>query len=413
MIVHDPLYGAFEPPSFLDRLILAPEVRRLMGVRLLNAPSPSLPTLSEVRRFSHTLGVLRLALLNPHNGLARDEVRALSAAILIHDAATPPFAHLLEYYLKDRAGWDHEAALPDLLTGHNLFGNIAHQILPGEELRFKRLCSASKIDFELVLQIVRKEHPSSPLLFGALDFDNLDNVLRMAWALGLKVPAEPFLQIAREIGVSIDGKMLLSERHAPSVEAWAETRRRVYDILVFDSITVATQAVLTKAISLLFDESDVSEIHWANRDQDFLDLLTRAPRTKDLMLRHFHQSLPSQVFALQVPGSLATLGLASRDSAIALVERLARDQFSIKKPFGYAFVDKSAFSKRLEFLDPALRHRWTSGTASQSVVFYCFASDAERLGQKIQGPFRDILLKELAGAVEIDVDTNKKNRSAR
>jgi HD superfamily phosphohydrolase len=148
MIIHDPLYGAFEVPRFLDRLILAPEVRRLMGVRLLNAPSPSLPTLSEVRRFSHTLGVLRLALLNPHIGLTRDEVRALTATILIHDAATPPFAHLLEYYLKDRAGWDHESALPDLLTGHNLVGNTAHQILPGEQLKYKRLCDASKIDFD-------------------------------------------------------------------------------------------------------------------------------------------------------------------------------------------------------------------------------------------------------------------------
>ncbi|MCK1754139.1 hypothetical protein IVA78_02635 [Bradyrhizobium sp. 137] len=413
MIVHDPLYGAFEPPGFLDRLILAPEVRRLMGVRLLNAPSPSLPTLSEVRRFSHTLGVLRLALLNPHNGLAKDEVRALSAAILIHDAATPPFAHLLEYYLKDRVGWNHEAALPDLLTGHNLFGNTAHQILPGEELRFKRLCNLSKIDFELVLQIVRKEHPSSGLLFGALDFDNLDNVLRMAWALGLTVPATPFLQIAREMGVSIEGKMLLSESHSSSVEAWAETRRRVYDILVFDSITVATQAVLTKAISLLFNESDVSEIRWANRDQDFLDLLTRAPKTKDLMLRHFHQSLPSQVLVLQVPGSLASLGFASRDAAIGLIEKIARDQFGIKKPFGYAFVDKSAFSKKLEFIDPATRRRWTSGAASQSVVFHCFASDTERSVDKIQEPFRNVLLNQLGGVVEVDADTNEKNRSAR
>jgi hypothetical protein len=384
-----------------------------MDVRLLNAPSPSLPTLSEVRRFSHTLGVLRLALLNPHNGLARDEVRALSAAILIHDAATPPFAHLLEYYLKDRAGWDHEAALPDLLTGHNLFGNVAHQILPGEQLRFKRLCAAGKIDFDLVLQIVRKEHPSSRLLFGALDFDNLDNVLRMAWALGLETPTAPFLNIARELGVSIDGKMMLSERHASLVGAWADTRRKVYEILVFDSITVATQAVLTKAISLLFDESDVSEIQWANRDRDFLDLLTRSPKTKDLMLRNFHQSLPSQVFALQVSGSLKSLGLGSRDAAIVLVERLAREEFCIKKPFGYAFVDKSAFSKKLEFTDPATRSRWTVGDTSQSVVFYCFANDAERLGDKIQQPFSDVLIKELGGAVKSDVDTNAKNRSAR
>jgi HD superfamily phosphohydrolase len=412
MIIHDPLYGTFEVPRFLDRLILAPEVRRLMGVRLLNAPSPSLPTLSEVRRFSHTLGVLRLALLNPHNGLTRDEVRALTATILIHDAATPPFAHLLEYYLKDRAGWDHESALPDLLTGHNLVGNTAHQILPGEQLKFKRLCDASKIDFDLVLQIVRKAHPSSGLLFGALDFDNLDNVLRMAWALGLNTPAVPFLHIARELAVSIEGEMMLSERHTSSVSVWASTRQKVYEILVFDAITVATQAVLTKAISLLFDQKDISDIQWANRDQDFLDLLARSPQTKDLMLRSFNEALPSQIFALRVPGSLSSLGLRSRDAAITLIEKIALEEFNIRKSFGYAFVDKSVFSKKLKFLDPATRNRWTVGETSESVVFYCFSNETDKYNAKIQKPFCEALLKTLGGTSKFDVDSATKNRFA-
>ncbi len=139
MIVWDPIYGRFDTPSFLERLILAPEVRRLRDVRLLNTPSPSLPTLSEIRRYSHTLGVLHLALTNPHIGVQKEELRALAASILIHDAATPPLAHLLEYYLRDRTGWDHESALPQLLTGHHVIENVAHQILPGEELKFKRL----------------------------------------------------------------------------------------------------------------------------------------------------------------------------------------------------------------------------------------------------------------------------------
>ena len=71
MKVYDPLYGNFEIPTFLRQLVLAPEVRRLMGVRLLNAPTPTLPTLSEIRRFSHTLGVLRLVLLNPLVGFSK------------------------------------------------------------------------------------------------------------------------------------------------------------------------------------------------------------------------------------------------------------------------------------------------------------------------------------------------------
>ncbi len=395
MIIRDPIYGRFETPSFLDRIILAPEVRRLMEVRLLNTPSPSLPTLSEIRRFSHTVGVLHLALTNPHVGLRREELRALTAAILIHDAATPPFAHLLEYYLKDRSGWDHEAALPEMLTGHHALENIAHQILPSEEMKFKRLCDSSDIDFDIVLQIVRKQHPASILLFGALDFDNLDNVLRMAWALGLVNDASPFLKIASELASSLDGEAVLSVDLKESVEQWAHVRRSVYEILVFDELTVASQAVLTKAMRLLFDSKQTSDISWVRRDRDLLDLLARSPETKDLMLRHFYEALPSQVLGVRIPGSLSELGFSSRDQAIDYLEAMARDEFAIKRPFGYVFVDRAIFSKRLTFIDPSKRKHWTFGDSSESVVLYCFAHESSREVARICKAFHDAVLKTL------------------
>ena len=334
MKVYDPLYGTFEIPTFLRQLVLAPEVRRLMGVRLLNAPTPTLPTLSEIRRFSHTLGVLRLVLLNPLVGFSKEELRAFSAAILIHDAATPPFAHLLEYYLRDRSGWDHEAALPGLLTGHEFASNIAHQILPGEELRFRQICSKAKIDFDLVIEIVRKKHPSAQLLFGTLDFDNLDNVLRMAWAVGQKTETQHFLDLARSLSVSIDGELLLSEELRPALATWASTRTAVYDVLVFDDVTVATQAVLTKAIRLHFSDQSVSDIQWASRDEDLIAFLVRSERTKELMLRYFNDCLPDTALKLRVPGSLKDLGFNSRDEAIDFIEEIARKEFDIAKPFG-------------------------------------------------------------------------------
>jgi HD superfamily phosphohydrolase len=398
VIIHDPLYGRFEIPRFLDRLVMAPEVRRLMDVRLLNAPTPSLPTLSEIRRFSHTLGVLRLVLLNPHIGLRKDEVRALSAAVLIHDAATPPFAHLLEYYLKDRSGWTHEAALPEMLTGHLFPDNVAHQILPGQELKFRRLCEMSDIDFQLVLQIARKQHRASPLLFGFLDFDNLDNVLRMGWALGLKPDPSPFLSIARELAVSIEGEPILSKDLKQAIQTWAEFRRRAYEILVFDEMTVASQAVLTKAMRLFFNDVRTSDIDWARRDRDLLDLLTASRDTKLLMLRHFHDSLPGQLLVVQVPGSLNELGFRSRDAAITFIEDMARDEFDVKTPFGYVFVDRAIFSKRLEFIDPATRQQWGYGSASNSVVFYCFGSSHSKRLPRMKRTFNEAFLAALKRA---------------
>jgi HD superfamily phosphohydrolase len=328
-------------------------------------------------------------------GLRKEEVRALMAAILIHDAASPPFAHLLEYYLKDRAGWSHEAALPTMLTGHHALENVAHQILPGEELKFRRLCETCDVDFEIVLQIVRKKHPASMLLFGSLDFDNLDNVARMSWSLGLKADTELFLRIARELSTSLQGEPILSMELKDHVEAWSKVRRDVYNILVFDELTVSSQAVLTKAIRLLFSGRDTRDIEWTNRDRDLLDLLTRAPETKELMLRYFYQSMPAQVLGMQLHVPLDELGFPSRDAAIDFVEEIARDEFDIKRPFGYAFVDRGIFSKKLEFLDPATRKKWTFGQSSNSVILYCFTHHGKGAA-RIGTAFRDAVLKRLA-----------------
>jgi HD superfamily phosphohydrolase len=377
VIVYDPLYGRFETPRFLDQLIVAPEVRRLADVRLINAPSPSLPALSDVRRFSHTLGVLFLTLQNPHIGLTKEEVRALLATVLIHDAATPPFAHLLEYYLGEVHGWSHEAAIGGLLTGHHTVENSAHQILPGEQIKYQALCRRAKVDFDLVLEIASKKHRVSPLLFGTLDFDNLDNILRMSWALGQPTNVTTFVNLARELSVDINGQVTLQANLRTSVDEWATTRRRIYDILVFDEATVASQAVLARAIRTQFQQRPLDDIIVLLRDQDLVDVLSNDPSTKDLMLRHFKAGLPQQVYALQVPGRLHELGFSSRDEAINRIESVAGNLLS--DPFGYVFVDRGAFSKRLSFRDPASGEFWVHGDTSESVVFYCFARYTERI----------------------------------
>ena len=408
MIIRDPIYGRFETPPFLDRLIMAPEVRRLMEIRLLNTPSPSLPTLSEIRRFSHTMGVLHLALTNPHIGLPKEELRAFLAAILIHDAATPPFAHLLEYYLKDRAGWSHELALPELLTGHHVFENVAHQILPGEELKFRRLCDLCDVDFDIVLQIVNKAHASSALLFGTLDFDNLDNVQRMAWALGLGIDSGPFRKIASELSTTLDGELMLTENLSNEVDVWARARSVIYEILVFDEMTVASQAVLTKAIRMFFDGKQTTDINWSGRDRDLLELLGRAPETKSLMLRHFFELLPSQMLAIRIRGSLEELGFSTRDRAIEFVEEIARNEVGIKRPFGYVFVDRGTFSKKIVFIDPATRKKWDAGVSSRSVVFYCFANESGKAKARIVRSFKDVLLKAVGrSGTDVDDGTTK------
>src|SRR5439155_19290382 len=119
-------------PAQLVSLIVTPEVRRLSQVRLLNSLSPSIAALSEVRRYSHTLGVLHLCTLNKSLQASPSEQAALAASVLLHDIGTPPFGHIFEYHLRDLKGWDHEGVITAVLWGHHVPENVAHQIFAGK-----------------------------------------------------------------------------------------------------------------------------------------------------------------------------------------------------------------------------------------------------------------------------------------
>jgi HD superfamily phosphohydrolase len=249
MEIRDALYGCFGLPTFLERLVLAPEFRRLSEVRLLNINSASLAGLADVSRYSHTLGVVRLALLNPLIGLGAKELKAFLASIIVHDAGTPAFAHLFEYFLSERYGWDHESVVSSLLTGKHHPDQHSHQIFRSQTLTFEKLCRDEDIDFELVLEFVSRNHPFSRLIFGSLDFDNLDNVARMNWMMGHHFDLGCILRLAGILGVAAGGKLQLSLTAEEDVRTWQRLRSYAYEVLVFDGPTVAGQAVLSKAIA--------------------------------------------------------------------------------------------------------------------------------------------------------------------
>jgi HD superfamily phosphohydrolase len=169
MIVYDPLYGNFSVPSYLPQLILTPEVRRLSQIRLLNTLSPSMATLGELRRYSHTLGVLHLCQINRSSDYTEEERKALAASVLLHDIGTPPFGHLLEYHFRETKGWSHEQIIKPLLWGYHAPENRAHQIFAGRSIEFRSVMKSCKISLNLVESIVTGHHPLSLLLFGTID----------------------------------------------------------------------------------------------------------------------------------------------------------------------------------------------------------------------------------------------------
>lgn len=360
MLVRDALYGCFELPKYVQALAEAPEFRRLAKVRLLNINSPSLSCLADASRYSHTLGVIRLALANPLLGLSSEEARAFIAAIIVHDAGSPAFAHLLEYFFRELFGWHHEAIIRDILTGS--------RVAP-----FKKICKTNRIDFDLVLNIIERKHPFSTLIFGSLDFDNIDNVARMSFLMGQKVEFGTLLSLSSDLGVDANGRLQLSERAKPSVEYWASLRTEAYNILVFDQATVAGQAVLSKMIQEAIDDGLIDQNDWIYNDNRLLEVLATSAKIKRQLNSDFEGRLPGCCLLFQTREHLTKLDSLGRAALVDHIELFLKERFGRRRVvYGYAFRDRGTFSKRIELVDPGTGATWWTGTKSDSYVLYGF-----------------------------------------
>ncbi len=376
MIVSDPIYGTFKIPKHLMGLLSTPEVRRLSQVRLSNCLSPSLATLGELRRYSHTLGVLYLSLQNGLNGFSDRERRAFHASVLLHDVGTPPFGHSFEY----ETGWDHEAVIKAILRGHAVPENKAHQIFGGRSIRFERELSRVKISLTLVQEILKGHHPLSSLLFGVIDLDNVDNVARMSWALGLPYKFVSALELAKRISVRNDHSLTLSEKRGRDlVDEWAEARRRCYEIILFDEQNVAAQAVLSDTMRLALEKNILTEDDWDLTDEELLFLLRKHSITKGVIINEYLGRLPTLVFAVQLSGKLEDLGFPDLSAPKAIIEDVLRHLFPRQRPLGYAFVDSGTFQKEVTLHDKDEDRAWKHGKKSESVILYAFLRPSEVL----------------------------------
>lgn len=379
MRIRDPLYGGFRVPSWLEPFVRSPEVRRLSQIRLLNTLTPSLATLGEIRRYSHTLGVLYLWTQLELGSFSRSEVRALALAVLAHDIATAPFGHLVEYELSEKYGWSHEDVIDDVFWGSHAPENRAHQIFGPRTVEFGDLLEKSSIDRALVEAIVNSEHPLSEVLFGGLDIDNCDNVYRMAWALGLDADLLDPVRIARRLSVTKTGTLQLERDEGEVlIDRWLQVRRRIYDILVFDPDTTAAQAVLACAIAKGVHEGDITVEEWVLSDEQLIDRLLEHRSTKEMVGRYYLGRVPWPVFSVQIKGSLSDFGFDRRLPLQEIIEENVNSALGSNQGLGYLFVDRGAFSKELEFLDASRGEVWKAGQQSMSLVCYGFSLSKER-----------------------------------
>lgn len=293
MYIWDALYGKIEFSSLIYKCMLSPEVQRLREVRLCNINSLCITGSSNINRFEHSVGTAYLAALNinsnsqKHLKLTKKDKETFIIAALLHDVANGPFGHSYEYIM-EKKGFVPEQGLGDVFTDVVSVGKGAHKnTSPFETIFFGKLRALTSIlntkQKEEISQIIAGNHPFSKLISDSIDLDNIDNVFRMAYHMGLKFRKEAPLKLAESMFIE-DDHIVFLQAAKTYLEEWYYLREKVYKFLLLNPQEFAGKYMLTEAMDILFEcisqgKAEGRDIKWNYTDYQLMEELNQLKET--------------------------------------------------------------------------------------------------------------------------------------
>ena len=287
MYIWDALYGKIEFSALVYKCMLSPEVQRLREVRLCNINSLCITGSSNTNRFEHSVGTAYLAAINieaavqKHLKLTKKEKETFIIAALLHDVANGPFGHSYEYIM-EKKGFIPEQGLGDVLGDVVSTGIGAHKnSSPFETIFFGKLRALTSIlngsQKEEVSQIIAGCHPLSKLISDSIDLDNIDNVFRMAYHMGLDFRKEAPIKLAESMFIE-NGSVVFLQEAKTYLEEWYLVRQRVYKFLLLNPQEFAGKYMLTEAMDILFEcisqgKAEGRDIKWNYTDYQLMEEL--------------------------------------------------------------------------------------------------------------------------------------------
>jgi len=277
-VVQDALYDTIHFPEDIWALVATPAVQRLRHVRLSNIDSLSMPGIAGITRFEHVLGTTHLASqLGVARRLERDLLRSLQAALLLHDAAITPFGHLVEEALMYAgAGFHHEDKWSRLAAGEGAeLGGADLQLYCGRRAGIldwaRQYYGTSAIErIQEIVNTIRGEGRFGPIVSGQIDLDNLDNVTRIAFHMGLRPDIDLPIRLARAI-VDCDQEGAVFGASAPAeIDRWLSLREQVYARLMTSPEDFAGKLMLLYATVRAIHSKQLGADSWALSDWEYL-----------------------------------------------------------------------------------------------------------------------------------------------
>jgi HD superfamily phosphohydrolase len=321
----DILYGTVAIPDWLGPFLKMPEFVRLRGIRLSNVDSFEFKDLAGPTRWEHCVAVAALAdrCAAERGATSRDRVHLVLAALL-HDIATPPFAHTMEYVLQ---GFDHESESQQILVSPSTSSKAEMPIFASQMPMFAKLCERLSsqlkmtVDPEEVGRLVVGEGELGFLINGTVDLDNADNVTRasmfMGWPVDSKVPLDIVSWLATQTEPPVD----LSKSKIDAVQIWLEYRDRLYETFYKSSDEeLGRQAFLQHLCRRALETSIPRLAILRNTDEGFLHLLEGIGESGS---QRSLRELVQRYRLLEAPIAIAEVPIADGDTLRAILSPAA------------------------------------------------------------------------------------------
>lgn len=281
----DPLYGKCKLNNFIYELALTPEVQRLRDVRLSNINSLFLPGISNISRYEHSIGVALLA-EKLSNMLKLDEIdkHHLIAAGILHDVATPPFGHTVESVFKQKdPNYSHEKNIGLILEGKtsredSIYGG--HTQVLYTQFKASRLISSKKIkgenlDPKVVASLIYGENTLGRFIKGDIDLDNIDNIYRMAYHMGIPINTSDTIAILEGYRL-VGNQIAYIENNNQYIKKWLDVRKTLYSELMPNPFDCSAKTMISYGVSKAIDAKEINGRHdWSLTDIELIDKLSQ------------------------------------------------------------------------------------------------------------------------------------------
>ena len=375
--VLDPIYGDIVIDGEVASLVVAPVVQRLRHVRLSNIDSIDMPGIAGISRFEHSLGVVYLAKqIRLNQSMGRLERLALEASALLHDWSITAFGHLVEEAFRYvGTNFDHQERLYEIVSAEHSMevGGVNRQLFGGRESGIGRWIHKT-VDNESADDLLRSlvDHLRGygrygSLISGGIDLDNIDNVFRIAWHMGLAVNWETPVLLARSVvDVHEGGGELVFHRNATElIEAWLGLRSAVYERLMLAEQDFSAKLMILHSTILAYEAGEILEIDWNLTDNELLEKFRNSDteevreNIKRWELGELWYTTPLYWFAGQRPEFTRMLSFSSELSA-----EIGRSCFA------YAIKDKRERRLTVRFDDESVQvigddsEKWVFGVGS-------------------------------------------------